>query len=297
MQKLVTYGLLTSLCGLLTFACADSEGERPGVTAGTGGTVAQGGTGGTAGTGGAGGSGGTPGAGGTGSAAPAACSSCLEATVALTEGGMYRQAQFLIRMGGTTVYDLSNALVTFRVRLVTPASEIPGEQIFVTPFAQNGETPNNYAGVFRPQTILSSANGFDPASETAWQDITLDLANTAPFGEIVTPPAAGGDAGVGDAGVDGGEPTGGGEPTLLDNMGGLFDKSQVFQYGLQVGALAAFTGTGNVHIAIDSITYRTVDNAPIEAFPDVTFDMGNGGLQLDMYNVPPGTVAPIARPQ
>lgn len=295
MQKLVTYGLVTSLCALLMSACADSGGERPGTTAGTGGT---GGTGGGAGGTGGAPTGGTGGAtGGTGGGAPvvfpAACSGCVELTVVTTGAG--QQAQYLFRVGGTTTYDFTNALVTFRVRRLTPASEIPGEQIFVTPFAQNGQTPDNYAGVFRPQTVLSDANGF---ANDAWVDVTLDMANTAPYGEIVTPPpppvGGGADAGA-DAGDAGGveEPTG---PVVLDNNNGTFNKALVFQYGIQVGTLATATAFGNVRVALDSVTYKTPDGAAITALPDQTFTTALEGIQLDGFETPPGTQNPVFRP-
>jgi hypothetical protein len=289
MQKLVTYGLLTSLCALLTSACADSEGERPGTTAGTGGTAGQTATnGGSGGTAGSGGTGGTPGTGGTGAAAPPACSGgCVEITVPVTAPS--QQAQFIFR-NGTTTYDMTDALVVWRIRLVTPASEIPGDQMFVTPFAQNNDP---YPGVFRPQTTLSTANGFDPNGADAWVNVTFDMANTAPVGVIVTPPAP-----VADAGADGGAdaeapPT---EPVQLDNAAGAFDKATVFQYGIQVGVLGTYAGTGgNVHIVVDSVTYRTVGGAPIATLPDQTFTSALEGLQLDGYMAPTGTGAPIWR--
>jgi hypothetical protein len=291
MQKLVTYGLITSLCALLTSACADSDGERPGATGGTGGSAGQTGGGGTGGVTGTGGTGGVTGTGGTGSATPPACSQCVEATVNVT--GPMQQAQFIFRQG-TITYDMSNALVVWRVRLLTPPSEIPGEQMIVTPYAQNN-TP--YPGVYRPQTMLTTANGFNSDDPNAWVNVTLDLANTAPVGVIVTPPVT---PPAVDAGADGGadaEAPPAGPPPQLDNNAGAFDKSLVFQYGIQVGVLGTYTGTGgNVRIAIDSVTYRTVDGQPITELPDQNFATTIEGLQLDGYMVPGTTGAPVYRP-
>lgn len=274
-MRLTTFGLFTASFALFALGCADTAGERPTVMAapggmggtgmgGTSGGSAPGGSGGTAGDGGGGAggspSGGSSGAGGSAPSTPAACSGCVELIVPVTAGG--QQAQYVIRPAAAA--DLSDATVIWRVRLITPASEIPGDQIFVTTFAQNGAP--DYAGIFRPQVVLSAANGFDPNDDTAWQPVTLDLANTAPLGE-----EGGGDAGAGG-------------PELLPNDG--FDKSAVFQHGIQVGVLGSFTGSGTVHVAIDSVTYTGTGG-----LPNAEFTAGADGLTFDPFQPPPGVGA------
>jgi hypothetical protein len=288
MHRLMSYGLLTVVCGVFTPGCGgDTSGERPTTNnppvgnAGGGGSGGQtgGGNGGSAPTG-MGGSGG-----GTTTTFPAACTGCVEIVVQVAPNppNDYISAQFVIRPA--TVVDLSTAVLTWKVRALTPANVVPPEQMYVQAFANNNAAAM-FTGVFPPQVALTPANGFTDAD--TWVNVTLDfnrVGPTAPAGENTTPPAA-------DAGADGGG--GGGTPPPA---GGGFtvsqiDKTQIFQVGLVVGSTVAVPD-GYVRVAIDELSVTGVDAT---VFAPRDFNMDAGGLTLNTFNVPPGTVAPVPRP-
>jgi len=173
--------------------------------------------------------------------------------------------------------DMSNGTITFRVRSTTV-----GADLFVTAFAQNGMP--DYPGVYRPQTLLTEANGFSETDEDAWVDIVLDLANTAALGQALTPPPAG----ATDAGADAGDVGTAPPAALLDNGG--MDKSAVIQLGLQVGALATLAAPDTITLLIDSVTFGGVSDAQAadRDFNDNTAQ----GFGLTNYMIPPGTTGP-----
>jgi hypothetical protein len=255
--------------GVVAIGCGDDDDRDLLGTAGRGGAGGSANVGGMGGMGGgAAGRGGAGGSGGGVTVFPASCSGCVDLAVPLTPTSASRQAQFLFRPAA--VVDMSNTTITWKVKVVTPTTEIPADAMYIAPFAQNGQALN-YAGDYAQQIPLNAANGFTSAE--TWVDVLHDVA-----GAGVTPPA-GGDAGdAGDGVVDAGDGDSGAAPAA-----GGFDKTQVFQYGLYVGATAAFTGTGTVRVAVDSVTYTD------PAFTDVTFTANAEGFQLDPYMVPPGS--------
>jgi hypothetical protein len=172
-----------------------------------------------------------------------------------------------------TGLDMSNAKVTWSLATLTT-----GADLYVTPFAQNGMTPNNYAGVYRPQTLLTEANGFN-ASGTPFVDVTLDLANTAPLGAA---PAPGGGS---DAGADAGEAG----SDLLDNGG--MDKSAVYQLGLQVGALSTLAAPATIRLLLDKVTFTGVDTSNM-MLRNRDFSDGAQEFVVNTYNLPPGSAGP-----
>jgi hypothetical protein len=268
-RHITTFGLVTLAVGVLAAGCGDDDEGRLLGTSGSGGAAGTGNTGGAGGSAGVGTGGGGRGGMGGGTAVPASCAQCVELNVAISaDPTVSRQAQFLFRPAALA--DMSNTTITWRVKVVTPTTEIPAEAMYVAPFAQNGE-PLGYAGAYDPQTALTAANGFTSAD--TWVEIEQDIAG---FG--VTPPA-GADAGdAGDGVLDAGA-----EGDAAAAPAGGFDKTQVFQYGLYVGATAAFTGTGTVRVALDSVTFSD------PAFTDVTFTAGAENFQLDGYLLPPGS--------
>lgn len=273
MRHITTFGLVTLAFGAAAVGCGDDDNSRllgNGGSGGTAGSANAGGMGGAAGAGGAAGRAGTGGMGGGVNVFPASCAQCVELYVPISaDMTVSRQAQFLFRPAA--VVDMSNTTITYRVKVVTPTTEIPADVMYVAPFAQNGAALN-YSGDYAEQVPLNVANGFTNAE--TWVDVVHDIA-----GAGVTPP---GDAGAGDAGdavVDAGAE---GDSGAAPAPGGL-DKTQVFQYGLYVGATAAFTGTGTVRVAVDSVTFSD------DAFTDVTFTASAEGFLLDGYLVPPGS--------
>ena len=291
MQRKLCLGFV-SIAALYLSACSEGDPDprrfrRTDVTGAAGSTasVAAAGSGGTPATGAAG-AGGTAsggsnagGAAGSGSAVPVSfpppgCTGCLEMDVvidpAFHDTAVDGSPQYLSTLYNfvfpSTGLDMSNATVTWSVSTLTP-----GDQVYVTPFAQSGAPA--YAGVFRPQTVLSTANGFN-TSGTPFVDIVLDLANTAPAGVAATPaPADGGDAG----------------PVLLDN--GMMDKSAVYQMGIQVGALATLTEPTTIRLLVDKVTITGVDpsNAMLRTRE---FTMGAEDLVQNTYRVPAGSTPP-----
>lgn len=235
-------------------------------TAGSGGAP-SGGAGGGSSSGGSN-TGGQAGGGSTSFPAPP-CTGCVEMDIVLDPAyrdptdGMPRliaMYNFAFPMPGL---DLSNATVTWSLATLTP-----GADLYVTPFAQNGPMPNNYAGVYRPQTTLTEANGFNTAG-SPFVDVTLDLANTAPLGDST----AGGDAGSG----------------LLDNGG--MDKSAIFQLGLQVGALNTLAAPATIRLLLDKITFTGVDTSNT-MLRNRDFSDGTQEFMVNTYNLPPGSTGP-----
>lgn len=266
MQKLVTYGLMTVVCGAL-MACGDSDNGRR-MSIGNAGTGGGGGSGGGGGGGGSGGS--TGGTGGT-NGGPAACSGCAEITVPVAATGS-RQAQFLFRPA--MPIDMSNVVITWSVKVADLSGTIPPADMYVNVFAQNPAP--DYVGEFGPRIPLTPENGFN--STDTWVNVEMDLASLI-TGTAPPPPPPPADAGTaadaGDAG--GGTPP----PPPPDNYTDV-DKTAIFQYGIQVGA--AGTAAGTVHIAVDSVDFEGMEQPA-----DVTFTAGLEGFQLDMYEVPAGT--------
>jgi hypothetical protein len=274
-RHITTFGLMTLVFGVLAAGCGDDDENRLLGNSGSGG---MGGSAGAGGLGGAAGGAGRAGAGGMAGGAnafPASCTQCVELNVPISADPMVsRQAQFLFRPAAAV--DMSNTTITWKVKVVTPTTEIPADLMYVAPFAQNGAALN-YAGAYADQVPLTAANGFTSAE--TWVDVVHDIAG---FG--VAPPA-GADAGDAGGAVDAGaEGDSGAAPAPAG-----FDKTQVFQYGLYVGATAAFTGTGTVRVALDSVTFSD------PAFTDVTFTGGAEGFQLDGYLMPPNSTL-VPRP-
>src|SRR5690349_7725994 len=125
MTKLSIRTLSFGVAALHLAACAESV-DRP----------TRGGTGGSGADTGNGGSGATTNNGG-GSSGPPPCTGCVE--IALTITGPGQGAMFDFNFG-TTLVDMSNAVVTWRVRTLNE-----NDQFQVTPFAQN-DMALNYAG-------------------------------------------------------------------------------------------------------------------------------------------------------
>jgi hypothetical protein len=62
------------------------------------------------------------------------------------------------------------------------------------------------------------------------------------------------------------------------------DATQVFQWGLYVGAIGATPGT--VRVAVESVDYEGGTDPVI---PDVSFSQNAESFQLDNYQTPPGS--------
>jgi hypothetical protein len=272
-RRIATYGLLSVTCAALTTACGnDDNSRRMGLGGGGTSSTGNGGSGGnTTGNGGT-----NTGVGGGGGGADAICMGCVEMTVpfvANPDPVTGRQAQFLFRPGGTTVVDMTNAIITWRVKLGTPASEIPPEQMYLAVMVQNGMALG-YAGCYGPQIPLIPDNGFE--NNETWVDVLTNLRDAVLASPPAAPPLQ--DAGVTDAGVadagDGGTPvTPPGGPLTsrpLNCTDPEFDRSQVFQWGLYLGVSTAFVGPATVRVGLDSVIYEgaTIDDAEI---PDIEF--------------------------
>jgi hypothetical protein len=277
MRSFVTLGVLSLLGAAALVACGDDD-PGPGA-GGSAGTSNNAGAGGRAGAGGIAGSGtgGTPIAGGGGmGGAPvltgtATCTGCVELVVPVNGGNsaenMADQVGYQIAFTPPPGVDMSNAVITWRLQAVEN-----NDNFFLNLYAQMGAP--GYAGQYEPYTALTAAAM--PAG--TFRDIVLDLSTIAPLGG-----APAGDAGPA---VDAGDAGGGGAPRAPQNA--AFNKAQIESIGIQLGTSAAFTGTGVVRVAVDSITIAGV---PGQA--DRTFTAGAEGLAINMYQVPPGTLAPI----
>lgn len=273
MRSFRALGFLTLLGAFALVGCGDDDGD--GGTGGTGGTGGgNGGTGGGQGGsgGGQGGSGGGQGGsgggqGGTGGTGPdvspqATCTGCVELIVPVTgpndNGGttnLQDQVSWIFTF--TPPVDMSNAVITWNVQAVEA-----NENAFVQLFAQNG-MDNAYAGIYPAGQALSAANF--PAGQ--FRPLVLDLTQYAGVdgGDAGAPPADAGDGGA-----------------LIDP--GTFDKSQVAQIGITLGAGATLTGSDVLRIAVDSVEFEGV---PGQA--DRTFTTGIEGLGINQYQVPTGT--------
>lgn len=281
MRRLMTLGLL-SAAAALTVACGDDDpgpgtggsggssngGTGGSSTGGTGGSSTAGsggssmggtggsgmggsggdagssGDGGSAGDGGDGGSVGDPDAGDGGDQAP--CNGCVELRVPVVVSGNNQTTLFQFTAGGP--FDLSNAVITFRVRALTIDN-----QFSVSPFAQDNSGFNLNSSF----TAINAGNGF--TDEDTFVELTYDLT------EVPLPDLIGGS----DAGADGGNP---GTPDPAD-----FDKSSVAQFGLIVGAAAGSTVAGTVAVVVDSVTFEGVD------LTDVTFTASAEGFAVNTF--------------
>jgi hypothetical protein len=207
----------------------------------------------------------------------ATCTGCAELIVPVSGANsaenMADQVGYQIGFAPPPGLDMSNARITWRVQAVEN-----NDNFFLNLYAQMGAP--GYAGQYEPYTSLSAASM--PAG--TFRDITLDLSTILPLGGVA------GDAGAatGDAG-DAGD---GGGGALRAPQNAAFNKAQIESIGIQVGTTAMFTGTGVVRVAIDSITITGV--AGQEAVR--TFTTGIEGLGINMYQVPPGTLAPVLIP-
>lgn len=278
MRRLLCLGASIAASSMLAGCSDDPDPRRFGGTtqvaqaAGSGGIGAGGaaGSGTTTPSGGAAGMSNTALGGAAGSGAtvlePPPCVGCIEVVVPVDPA--YRDSasntprlvamfNFVFPAPGV---DMSNATVIWRVSSLTQ-----GADLYVTPYAQNG-TPG-FQGVYRPQTLLTAATGFD-GSGTSWVNVELDLANTAPLG------GAPADAGA-----------------MLDNGG--MNKAAVEQLGLQVGALASLTQATTIRVQIDSVTFEGVDPS-LTVLRNREFNAGPEDLMLNGFEVPPGTSGPTA---
>jgi hypothetical protein len=234
-----------------------TAGSGGGAGAGAGGAGAGGAAGAAAGAAGQGG-------GGTVTFPPPPCTGCLEIDVPFDPAfrdanGAQNLAAMYNFVFPTTGLDMSNATVTWSVSTLTP-----GADLYVTPYAQNGQDLN-YAGVYRPETALTEANGFN-ASGSPFVDVVLDLANTTPAGTAA-----------------------GAVPPALDN-GGL-DKSRIWQLGIRIGAQTTLATPTTVRLLIDEVTFTGVDSTNT-MLRDRDFSDGAQELVVNTYMLPPGSVGP-----
>jgi hypothetical protein len=280
MRSIVALGVVSLAVAAGMVACGDdSSDDRPslgGSGGASGGGSGGGGAGGAPGGTGGGGTGGAPGGTGGGGAgggggAPAAlatCTGCVELIVPVNGGNsaanLADQVGFQFGFAAPGV-DFSDGVVTWRIAAVEPNANY-----FINLYAQNGMAAA-YENVYPVYTILD-ATAF-PANQ--FRDVVLDLSAYA---------ALAGDAGAPEPAVDAGDAGG-----PLDPQG--FDKSAVESLGIQVGVTAAFTGTGVVRVAVDSVTIAGV---PGQA--NRTFDTTAENLAINQFEVPPGTPAPVPHP-
>jgi hypothetical protein len=265
-------------------ACSeDPDGRRflPSVTASGGSSGAAGAGGGSSAGAGGGNSGGSGGAApGPVMFPPPPCTGCIEMDVPLDPAfrdatGAQNLAAMYNFVFPATGLDMSNATVTWSISTLTPGSDL-----YVTPYAQNAQDLN-YAGVYRPETALSAANGFNAAG-SPFVDVVLDLANTAPFG------AAAGDAGSApDAGPDAGDA--GTLAGSLDNGG--MDKSRIWQLGIRIGAQTTLAAPTTIRLLVDKVTFTGVDGANT-MLRNRDFSAGPEELVVNTYMLPPGSTGP-----
>jgi len=279
MRNFLTLGVLSLVGAAALVACGDDDPVTPS-TGGTGG--ANGGSGGaTGGRGGSGGSGGaTGGSGGSGGAGPnvtpiATCTGCVELIAPVTgpndnfalpetdpAANLRDQVSFRFTVPAASS-DFTNGVVTWRVQALENNANLT-----IAFFAQEGMP--NYDGVFDLVIPLSAAEF--PLGQ--WRDVVLDLGRYAP-----SPSADAGDvvADAGDAGA------------LLPS--GNFDKRIVERVGVTLAINATTTGSAVARVAVDSVNIQGVDGQV-----EHTFLAGVEGLAIDMYQVPPGTPAPVHHP-
>jgi hypothetical protein len=248
--------------------------------AGSGGGSGAGGGGGAAGAAGASSSGGQ-GGGGAVMFGPPGCTGCIEMDVPLDPAfrdatGAQNLAAMYNFVFPTTGLDMSNATVTWSIATLTP-----GTDLFVTPYAQNA-SDLGYAGVYRPETALTAANGFNAAG-TPFVDVVLDLANTAPAGvaagAVGTAPDAGG---ADDAGAAGGA-------VLLDNGG--MDKSRIWQLGIRIGAQTTLAAPTTIRLLVDKVTFTGVDSSNT-MLRNRDFSDGPQELMANTFMLPAGSTGP-----
>jgi hypothetical protein len=281
--RISTYGLLTVACAALTTACGEADNSRRMMLGQGGGSTGNGNGGSGGNTTGMGGTNATGMGGGAGnSGLPPICSGgCVELNVPIPAGAadamatppIYRQAQFLFRPGTNT--NMSTTVVTWRVKAAISTAGIPATEMYVAPFAQNGMALN-YSGLYGAQIPLTPDNGF--MNDDTWVNIVMDIPNAGISTGADNPP----DAGAGDGGVDGGDGGAAGPPDPVPQASTL-DATQVFQWGLYVGAIGATAGT--VRVAVDSVDYEGGTDPVI---PDVSFVENAESFQLDNYQVPTG---------
>jgi hypothetical protein len=276
MRSILALGVVSLAVAAGMVACGDDSGDDGPSLGGSGGASGGGsggggaggtggGTGGTsAGTGGT--SGGTGGTGGAPQVPAANCNGCVQLTVpfggTVPTGATNFQAQYEFTAPATAApFDLSEVnTITWRLQALTTNANY-----FVQLFVQNAPPENeSYSGAYNGNVALTAA-AFAP---NAWVNVSIDVGALA--GGI------GGDAGVPDAGG-------------ADSDAGVvlttFDKAYVRAIGIQVGALAATTGTGVVSIEVDSVTVDGDSN-----FTSKTFDANTEGLTLNTFQAPTGSV-------
>jgi len=295
MRNFLALGMAGSVVVGAMAACGDDDtGRGPGV----GGSGGGAGTAGSAGAGGMGGTGGAAGGGGSAGAvvAPpppppdvspqATCTGCIELIAPVvgprSATNVTDEASYIFSLATPT--DFSNAVITWRLAAVAPNANYS-----VVIFAQDGQ-PLNFAGAY-------SEIALDPGVFAAnqFRDVSLDLTSIA----SVAGDAGAGDAGaLGadglDAGADGGADAGdAGLQTLSPppNIIDAFDKSQITQFGIFVGVNEAFSGSATVRVAVDQVTITGVPGQPGH-----TFTTDAEGLNINQYNVPPGTPPPTHHP-
>jgi hypothetical protein len=276
MRSFLTYGFISLVGVAALYACGDDSGDGTTSTGGSGGSAGAGtgGTAGNAGMAGSGGSSGTAGGGGAGGAtgATANCTGCVLMEIPFSAASQAALYQIVYAAPGL---DFSNATITWKVQVLSGANA----NLFVKPQIQNGMALG-YAGYYNATPTPLAAATF-PAN--TFVDVVLATAAIPAVG-------GGGGGSVTDAGTDGGAADAGdaGAPPAA----GGFDKSKVEQLQIQFGSTAAFTGTQNLAVEIDSVTITGVTGTT-----GATFTTGVEGLTLNNYMgspTPVGTGAPSA---
>jgi hypothetical protein len=193
-----------------------------------------------------------------------------------SDGNVADEASYIFTLGAPT--DFSNAVITWRIAAVQPNANYT-----VVIFAQDGQALG-FAGAYA-QTAL------DPAAFPAnqFRDVSLDLTKVASVGGDAGAPDAG-NPDAADGGVDAGD-AGQGPLSPPATIIGAFDKSQILQMGIFVGVDQLFSGSVTVRVAVDQVII-----AGVPGQPDRTFTTGAEGLNINQYNVPPGTPPPTHHP-
>lgn len=277
MRSFLTYGFISLVGVAALYACGDDSGDGSttpqGGSGGSAGTAGAGGGAGTAGMAGAGGgSSGSAGMGGSGGAPPVPtnCTGCVSMEIPFTAASQAALYQIVYAAPGL---DFSNATITWKVQVLAGNNA----NLFVKPQIQNGMALN-YAGYYNaPMTALTAT----PFAANTFVDVVLNTASI---------PAVGG--GGGDAGVDAGALADAGDAGTPAPAAGGFDKTKVEQLQIQFGSTAAFTGTQNLAVEIDSVAITGVTGTT-----GATFTTGVEGLVLNNYPnspTPVGTTAPVA---